>query len=262
MPLRSWTRLRPSARSSSGFRSAGILPRCWRHSTRSGWTSAILIAPAAPFGPTADGPRWSRTSSERHNTDEGWGKYNRHYWQQRLSRLRRVLLRRGFSELHSTKQIEDSVGWALDTTADTLTDTVLARVRAASGRGGALSDHPAPGPRSAWRPGSHRSPCEGPGGGRGNRRTAGHAGRVRPYSDRAPSRDHEPADPRFHRSHDRMRGVRRPWSSVDGLRPQQARALSLLADRTWARPTRSSDRRRAARACTRTSRSIGSRSIR
>jgi hypothetical protein len=31
-----------------------------------------------------------------------------------------------FNEPHSTKQIEDSVSWSLETTPDVLTDTVLA----------------------------------------------------------------------------------------------------------------------------------------
>jgi pimeloyl-ACP methyl ester carboxylesterase/predicted glycosyltransferase len=89
-------------------------------------TSAILIAPSAPFGPSAPG-RSEQNFDERHNTDEGWAKYNRHYWQRDYRGFAEFFFGEAFSEPHSTKQIEDAVGWALDTTADTLTDTVLAR---------------------------------------------------------------------------------------------------------------------------------------
>ena len=137
-----------------------------------------------------------------------------HYWQRDYRGFAEFFFGEAFSEPHSTKQIEDAVGWALDTTADTLTDTVLARFVPHQEGEALYRTHPAPGPGPAWRPGPHHSPCKGPGGGGGNRRTAGHAGRLRPYSDGAPSRDHEPADPRFRRSHDRLRGARRPWSSA------------------------------------------------
>ena len=89
-------------------------------------TSAILIAPAAPFGPTVEA-RLEHNFEARHNTDEGWAKYNRHYWQRDYRGFAEFFFGEAFSEPHSTKQIEDAVGWALDTTADTLTETVLAR---------------------------------------------------------------------------------------------------------------------------------------
>jgi pimeloyl-ACP methyl ester carboxylesterase/predicted glycosyltransferase len=87
---------------------------------------AILIAPSAPFGPSAEG-RSEQNFDKQHNTDEGWAKYNRHYWQRDYRGFAEFFFGQAFNEPHSTKQIEDAVSWALDTTADTLTDTVVAR---------------------------------------------------------------------------------------------------------------------------------------
>ncbi len=88
--------------------------------------SAILIAPAAPFGPTAEG-RTESNFEERYNSYEGWAKYNRHYWQQDYRDFAEFFFGMAFPEPHSTKQIEDCVGWALETTPETLIDTVVAR---------------------------------------------------------------------------------------------------------------------------------------
>ena len=53
-------------------------------------------------------------------TDEGWAKQNRHYWQRDYPGFLEFFFGRCFTEPHSTKQIEDSVGWALETTPETL----------------------------------------------------------------------------------------------------------------------------------------------
>ena len=87
---------------------------------------ALLFAPAAPFGPNADG-RTPENFLAQHNTDEGWAKYNRHYWQRDYAGFAEFFFRQAFCEPHSTKQIEDAVGWALETAPEVLTDTVLGR---------------------------------------------------------------------------------------------------------------------------------------
>ena len=53
-------------------------------------------------------------------TDEGWAKQNRHYWQRDYPGFLDFFFGRCFTEPHSTKQIEDGIGWALETTPDTL----------------------------------------------------------------------------------------------------------------------------------------------
>ncbi|MGH7126022.1 MAG: alpha/beta fold hydrolase [Stellaceae bacterium] len=87
--------------------------------------SALLVAPAAPFGP-ANEQRSPQHFLDPLNTEEGWAKYNRHYWQRDYAGFAEFFFGQAFSEPHSTKQIEDAVGYALETTAETLTDTVLA----------------------------------------------------------------------------------------------------------------------------------------
>ena len=56
---------------------------------------AVFICPAVPLG-EAVAPRATVTPwDEELDTDEGWAKYNRHYWLARLPRLPRVLLLAG-----------------------------------------------------------------------------------------------------------------------------------------------------------------------
>jgi len=88
--------------------------------------SAMLIAPAAPFGPVIDG-RLEANFIEPLNSDEGWAKYNRYYWQRDYRGFAEFFFGEACCEPHSTKQIEDCVAWALETTPDTLIDTNLAR---------------------------------------------------------------------------------------------------------------------------------------
>jgi pimeloyl-ACP methyl ester carboxylesterase/predicted glycosyltransferase len=87
--------------------------------------SAMLIATAAPFGPGNPG-RLKENFLKLQNTDEGWARFNRDYWQRDYPGFAEFFFREAFCEPHSTKQIEDAVGWALETDADTLTDTILA----------------------------------------------------------------------------------------------------------------------------------------
>ncbi len=53
-------------------------------------------------------------------TDEGWAKYNRHYWLKDYEGFLQFFFSQCLTEPHSTKQIEDAVGWGLDTDAETL----------------------------------------------------------------------------------------------------------------------------------------------
>ena len=48
-------------------------------------------------------------------TTEGWAKYNRHYWERDFEGFLEFFFGQMFSEPHSTKQIEDCVGWGLET---------------------------------------------------------------------------------------------------------------------------------------------------
>ena len=57
---------------------------------------------------------------EELGTDEGWARYNRHSWLRDYAGFLEFFFAECFSEPHSTKQIEDAVGWGLETDAETL----------------------------------------------------------------------------------------------------------------------------------------------
>jgi pimeloyl-ACP methyl ester carboxylesterase len=84
---------------------------------------ALVIGPALPLGqPLPERVRYS--FDDVLDTDEGWAKYNRHYWQRDYAGFVEFFMTEMFPEPHSTKQIEDAVGWGLENDADTLTLTV------------------------------------------------------------------------------------------------------------------------------------------
>ena len=96
---------------------------------------AVFIAPAAPFAQHA--ARATRPFDEPLETHEGWDKYNRHYWLEHYREFLEFFFGQVFTEPHSTKQIEDCVGWGLETTPETLALTYLGRhcTTATSSRG-------------------------------------------------------------------------------------------------------------------------------
>jgi pimeloyl-ACP methyl ester carboxylesterase/predicted glycosyltransferase len=58
-----------------------------------------------------------------YDTFEGWAKYNRHHWLRDYRDFVEFFMSKMFTEPHSTKPIEDAVGWALETDAETLIAT-------------------------------------------------------------------------------------------------------------------------------------------
>jgi pimeloyl-ACP methyl ester carboxylesterase len=88
--------------------------------------SAMLIAPAAPFG-LGTGVQAQRAFLEPSVNDDGWSKYNRDYWRRDYRGFTDFFFREALNEPHSTKQIEDCVAWASETSAETLIDTILGR---------------------------------------------------------------------------------------------------------------------------------------
>ncbi len=80
---------------------------------------AAFIAPALPFPPTHP-ERAVHSFDERLPTDEGWARYNRHYWVRDHRGFLEFFFSKVFTEPHSTKQIEDCVGWGLETTPQAL----------------------------------------------------------------------------------------------------------------------------------------------
>jgi pimeloyl-ACP methyl ester carboxylesterase/predicted glycosyltransferase len=57
------------------------------------------------------------------DTYDDWAKYNRHFWLRDYRDFVEFFMSKIFTEPHSTKPIEDAVGWALETDAETLIAT-------------------------------------------------------------------------------------------------------------------------------------------
>ena len=86
----------------------------------------ILEGAAVPIaGPLPDAAR-NPPVDEELDAYEGWGKYNFNYWRREFRDFAEFFFGQFFSEPHSTKGIEDCVGWALETDAETLILTDIA----------------------------------------------------------------------------------------------------------------------------------------
>ncbi|MGE5689109.1 MAG: alpha/beta fold hydrolase [Pseudomonadota bacterium] len=87
--------------------------------------STVFICPAVPIG-DPPGDRTVYSFRKELDTDEAWAKYNRHYWLRDYRGFLEFFFSQMFTEPHSTKPIEDCVGWGLETTPETLVATQLA----------------------------------------------------------------------------------------------------------------------------------------
>jgi pimeloyl-ACP methyl ester carboxylesterase/predicted glycosyltransferase len=86
----------------------------------------VFIGPALPLGSVLSRERAAVEFEERHDSYEGWGKWNRHYWLDGYEDFLEFFFSECFSEPHSTKAREDAVGWGLETDPETLIATQLA----------------------------------------------------------------------------------------------------------------------------------------
>jgi pimeloyl-ACP methyl ester carboxylesterase/predicted glycosyltransferase len=87
-------------------------------------TGAAFICPAVPLAaPPEERERypWDEVLA----TDEGWAKDNLHYWLRDYRGFLEFFFSQMFAEPHSTKPIEDCIGWGLETTAETLVATAI-----------------------------------------------------------------------------------------------------------------------------------------
>ena len=85
----------------------------------------VFIAPAVPLPPAAPRAGAESAFTQPRDSYEGWGKWNRTYWVEHYVEFVEFFFSQVFTEPHSTKQREDSVGWALETDAQTLVATQL-----------------------------------------------------------------------------------------------------------------------------------------
>jgi pimeloyl-ACP methyl ester carboxylesterase/predicted glycosyltransferase len=88
--------------------------------------AAILVGTAATVGPAYPYAAPEHFHAKRIDFAD-WDKYNYDYWQTDYPDFAAHFIRNIHSEPHSTKQIEDGIAWAADTTGAVLARTVEAR---------------------------------------------------------------------------------------------------------------------------------------
>jgi pimeloyl-ACP methyl ester carboxylesterase/predicted glycosyltransferase len=85
---------------------------------------AVFIGPNFPGGGEVLSERVVFADFDAvHDTYDDWAKYNRHYWLRDYRDFVEFFMAKMFTEPHSTKPIEDAVGWALETDGETLIAT-------------------------------------------------------------------------------------------------------------------------------------------
>jgi pimeloyl-ACP methyl ester carboxylesterase len=89
----------------------------------------VAIGPAAPVT-TPQPSAMVHPFDEPLDETDGWAKFNRHYWRRDYDGFLRFFFAELFSEPHSTKQIEDGIGWASEVDVETLIDTQSTPLRA------------------------------------------------------------------------------------------------------------------------------------
>jgi pimeloyl-ACP methyl ester carboxylesterase/predicted glycosyltransferase len=85
--------------------------------------TALGVAALAPCVPylTRGHPNYaSYPFDEPLDTDEGWAKWNLHYWRRDFRGFLEFFFSQQLPEPHSTKQIDDCVGWGMGTDPETL----------------------------------------------------------------------------------------------------------------------------------------------
>jgi pimeloyl-ACP methyl ester carboxylesterase/predicted glycosyltransferase len=89
--------------------------------------AAVLVGTVTSIGP----PQYAHLSNKHfvaaHERHEGWDKFNRDYWLADYPDFADHFVRNICSEPHSTRQIEDGIDWAADTSGPVLVKTVEAR---------------------------------------------------------------------------------------------------------------------------------------
>src|SRR4051794_6549052 len=85
----------------------------------------VYIGPAVGLAP-GHPERQVYAFDEELDTEEEWAKYNSHFWARSYPEFLEFFFGKCFTEPHSTKQIEDSIGWALETTPEVMADTTRA----------------------------------------------------------------------------------------------------------------------------------------
>jgi pimeloyl-ACP methyl ester carboxylesterase/predicted glycosyltransferase len=84
--------------------------------------AVVCIGPTLPITETS-AARGAYAFDEALDTDEGWAKYNAHYWRRDFPGFLEFFFGQILPEPHSTKQFDDLLSWGLETSAETLIAT-------------------------------------------------------------------------------------------------------------------------------------------
>ena len=79
---------------------------------------SVFIGASLPLG--RGHGRDEQPFEEPYTSTEGWAKYNRYYWLDHYQDFLEFFFSQCFTERHSTKPIEDAVGWGLETSPEVL----------------------------------------------------------------------------------------------------------------------------------------------
>jgi pimeloyl-ACP methyl ester carboxylesterase/predicted glycosyltransferase len=90
-------------------------------------SGVAFIDPAMPLPPSMPRDEMRAEFDKKLDSDEGWAKFNSHYWLKDHRGFLEFFFSQVFTEPHSTKQIEDCVGWGLETSPETLIATQIAQ---------------------------------------------------------------------------------------------------------------------------------------
>ena len=83
---------------------------------------SVFICPSVPIGASVPARKLYPWDIEL-DIEEGWAKYNSHYWLRDYRGFLEFFFAQMYHEPHSTKAIEDCVGWGLETTPEVLIAT-------------------------------------------------------------------------------------------------------------------------------------------
>lgn len=81
---------------------------------------AVFVGAALPLAKTLPGRDPIEEFMNPLDSDEGWAKYNSHYWRREYRDFLEFFFGECFSEAHSTKPIDDAVGWGQETDPESL----------------------------------------------------------------------------------------------------------------------------------------------
>ena len=90
--------------------------------------AAILVGTVASIGPANHPYLANKHFDAKQERFDGWNKFNREYWLANYPDFAEHFIRNIQSEPHSTRQIEEGIDWAGDTTGDVLVKTIEARM--------------------------------------------------------------------------------------------------------------------------------------